>query len=174
MTAGPTAPEQADTGQDDQMDSHDGQRDPDSALILEGIRSLHDRLSELERRTTHFVPGGRADPGGHGVVPAWRRPTAGEARWQAALAVAVAVALQYRLPGRLVLVHPFWVLPTLQVLLLIALVMANPHRINTQSRVIRLLSLTLPPCSAWPTPIRWPGSRSTWCRAPRATTPDRC
>jgi len=57
-------------GQDDQMESHDGQRDPDSALILEGIRSLHDRLSELERRTTHFVPGGRADPGGHGVVPA--------------------------------------------------------------------------------------------------------
>ena len=150
------------------MDSHDGQREPDSALILAGIRSLHDRLSDMERRVT------AGEPPGRGPVPAWRRPTRGEARWQVALAVAVAVALQYRLPGRLVLVHPFWVLPTLQVLLLIALVMANPHRINTQSRVIRLLSLTLPPCSAWPTPIRWPGSRSTWCRAPRATTPGRC
>ena len=32
------------------MDSHDGQREPDSALILAGIRSLHDRLSE------HGVP----------------------------------------------------------------------------------------------------------------------
>ena len=130
-------------GQDDQMESHDGQRDPDSALILEGIRSLYDRLSELERRTTHFVPGGRADPGGHGVVPAWRRPTAGEARWQAALAVAVAVALQYPLPGRLELVRPFWLLPTLQALLLIILVMANPRRLNTESRVLRFLSLAL-------------------------------
>jgi uncharacterized membrane protein len=143
MTAGPAVPEGANTGQDDQMDSHDGQRDPDSALILEGIRALHDRLSELEHRTAHFVPGGRAGPGGHGVVPAWRRPTEGEARWQVALAVAVAVALQYPLPGRLVLVHPFWLLPTLQGLLLIALLMANPHRINTESRVIRFLSLTL-------------------------------
>ena len=77
------------------------------------------------------------------MVPAWRRPTEGEARWQAALAVAVAVALQYPLPGRLVLVHPPWLLPTLQALLLIALVMANPRRLNTQSRVIRFLSLTL-------------------------------
>jgi len=119
------------------MDSHDGQREPDSALILAGIRSLHDRLSDMERRVT------AGEPPGRGPVPAWRRPTRGEARWQVALAVAVAVALQYRLPGRLVLVHPFWVLPTLQVLLLIALVMANPHRINTESRAIRLLSLTL-------------------------------
>jgi uncharacterized membrane protein len=119
------------------MDSHDGQRKPDSALILEGIRSLHDRLSEMERRV---VPGERHGPG---PVPAWRRPTEGEARWQVALAVAVAVALQYPLPGRLALVHPFWLLPTLQGLLLILLVMANPHRINTESRAIRLLSLTL-------------------------------
>jgi len=82
-----------------------------------------------------------------GSAPAWSRRGSGrrrgEARWQAALAVAVAVALQYPLPGRLVLVHPDWLLPTLQGLLLIALVMANPRRINTESRVIRLLGLTL-------------------------------
>jgi len=139
MTAAPAVPRGAGAGQDDQMDSHDGQRDPDSALILEGIRALHDRLNELEHRV---APGARPGPG-PGPVPAWRRPTEGEARWQAALAVAVAVALQYPLPGRLVLVHPFWLLPTLQGLLLIALLMANPHRINTESRVIRLLGLTL-------------------------------
>jgi hypothetical protein len=80
---------------------------------------------------------------GLGFVPAWRRPTEGEARWQAAVAVAAAVALQYPLPGRVVLLHPVWVLPTLQVLLLAALVMANPRRINSESRAIRLLGLTL-------------------------------
>jgi len=128
------------------MDSHDGQRDPDSALIMAGIRALHDRLDQIERRIVpgeRIMAGERAGPGGHRPVPAWKRPTQGEARWQVALAVAVAVALQYPLPGRLVLVHPVWLLPTLQALLLIALITANPHRINTQSRVIRLLSLTL-------------------------------
>jgi uncharacterized membrane protein len=119
------------------MDSHDGQRDPDRAMMLEGFRSLHERLGELERRV---APGERPGPR---PVPAWRRPTKGEARWQAALAVAVAVALQYPLRGRLALVHPFWLLPTLQGLLLILLVMANPHRINNESRAIRLLSLAL-------------------------------
>ena len=78
-----------------------------------------------------------------GFVPAWLRPTEGEARWQVAVAVAAAVALQYLLPGRLVLLHPAWLLPTLQILLLAALVTANPRRINTESRAIRLLGLTL-------------------------------
>jgi hypothetical protein len=119
------------------MDSHDGPGHPDSALILDGIRALHARLNELEHRA---APAGKPVPA---VVPAWRRPTEGEARWQAAVAVAVAVALQYPLPGRLVLLHPVWLLPTLQGLLLIALVMANPRRINNKSRAIRLLGLTL-------------------------------
>ncbi len=44
-----------------------------------------------------------AHSGGHpgpGFVPAWKRPTEGEARWQVAVAVAAAVALQFPLPGR--------------------------------------------------------------------------
>jgi hypothetical protein len=87
-----------------------------------------------------FRVGGRF---GLGFVPAWRRPTEGEARWQVAVAVAAAVALQYPLPDRLVLLHPAWVLPTLEVLLLAALILANPRRINVESRAIRLLGLTL-------------------------------
>jgi hypothetical protein len=119
------------------MDSNDGMGQRDTALILDGIRELHDRLSELEQRVTP------AEPPVLAPVPAWKRPTEGEARWQVAVAVAVAVALQYPLPGRLVLLHPVWLLPTLQGLLLIALVMANPRRINIESRAIRLLGLTL-------------------------------
>ena len=76
-------------------------------------------------------------------MPAWKRPTEGEARWQAALAVAIAIALQYPLPGRLVLLHPVWLLPTLQGLLLVALILANPRHINRESRVLRMLGLTL-------------------------------
>ena len=57
--------------------------------------------------------------------------------------MAVAVALQYPLRGRLVLLHPFWLLPTLEGLLLVALITANPRRINRESRAIRLTSLTL-------------------------------
>ena len=170
MPGRPGPPEGADAGQDDEMDSHDGQRDPDSALILDGIRALHNRLDELEHRASpaghsdpashsdpaghsdpaseggpagRAGPGGRAGPRGLGFIPAWKRPTEGEARWQVAVAVAVAVALQYPLRGRLVLLHPFWLLPTLEGLLLVALVTANPRRINRESRAIRLLSLTL-------------------------------
>jgi uncharacterized membrane protein len=119
------------------MDTHDGPRDPaaDRAQILEGIRGLHRRLDDLDHRMAADEP---TDP-----VPAWKRPTKGEARWQAAVAVAAAAALQYPLPGRLVLVHPVWLLPTLEILLLVALVIANPRRISRESRAIRLTGLTL-------------------------------
>jgi len=76
-------------------------------------------------------------------MPAWKRPTEGEARWPATAAVLVAIVLQSLVPGRLTLVHPVWLLPALEGLLLVALVVANPHRINRESQVIRVLSLIL-------------------------------
>ena len=76
-------------------------------------------------------------------MPAWKRPTEGEARWQATVAVVIAIALQFPLSGRLVLVHPVWLLPAVEALLLVALVVANPGRINTESKAIRMLSLFL-------------------------------
>jgi uncharacterized membrane protein len=140
---GPARPEQAEL--------YDGVRGmpADSALILEGIRALHGRLDELERRAGHPEGSGRA--GGHhfswtgwmGLMPAWKRPTQGEARWQVSLAVAVAIALQFPLPGRLILVHPIWLLPVLEIVLGLGLVMANPHRINRTSTTIRAASLAL-------------------------------
>jgi uncharacterized membrane protein len=51
--------------------------------------------------------------------------------------------LQFPLPGRLVLLRPVWLLPAIQGLLLLALVMANPRRINRESRALRMLSLIL-------------------------------
>jgi len=134
-------PARQDLAREERTESQDGQQDPpaDSALILEGIRALHGRLDELERRVT--APGhpsqGRPD-----FVPAWKRPTQGEARWQVTIAVAAAVALQFLLPDRLVLLRPAWLLPALEGLLLLGLVMANPQRINRESRAIRLASLT--------------------------------
>jgi uncharacterized membrane protein len=128
-------------------ESHDGPREPpaESALILEGIQALHGRLDDLERRMPRQEPTSRGEGQrpGEGVMPAWKRPTEGEARWEATVAVAAAVALQFPLPGRLVLLHPAWLLPALQGLLLLGLVLANPRRINRQTRAIRLASLTL-------------------------------
>ena len=143
-------PARPDAARSERTEPQDGPRDPpaDSALILQGIRALHGRLDELDRR---MPPAERAGPGDQrpgedgklGFRPAWKRPTEGEARWQAAVAVAIAIALQFPLPGRLVLLRPVWVLPVIQGLLLLALVMANPRRINRESRALRMLSLTL-------------------------------
>jgi hypothetical protein len=135
------------TARDERPDSRDGRDRPpaEGTLILEGIRALHGRLDEIERRVAAAGHGGHSTGLrlGEGFVPAWLRRTEGEARWQAAMAVAAAIALQLPVPGRLVLVRPSWLLPALQGLLLLALVAANPHRINRESRALRLLSLSL-------------------------------
>jgi len=115
--------------------------------VIEGIRSLHDRLDDLERMMEQRLDMAGAQPHEHtGLLrqlPAWRRATEGEARWQVALCTAAAIALQVAVPGRLSMVSPDWILPILQGALLIVLVIANPHRINRESRVLRLLSLML-------------------------------
>jgi hypothetical protein len=84
--------------------------------------------------------GGAHLPGVH--LPAWRRPTAGEHRWPAALAVLVAVGLQLSLPTDLAF-HPKWLLPAIEVLLFLVLLLLNPMRINRESRLLRVLGLTL-------------------------------
>jgi hypothetical protein len=77
------------------------------------------------------------------IVPAWRRVTQGEIRWPVTITVAAAIALQVAVPGRLVLLRPTWILPAVQGVLLLALVAANPHRIDRQSTALRMLSLFL-------------------------------
>ena len=76
------------------------------------------------------------------LLPAWRRVTRGEPRWPVSLGIVAAIAMQLALPARLA-PHPRWLLPALEGLLLVGLVVANPHRINRESPRVRAGSLVL-------------------------------
>ncbi|MGN6331168.1 MAG: hypothetical protein ACTHOD_05875 [Motilibacteraceae bacterium] len=98
-------------------------------------RRLERRLDQLEGRLDAEARSAQAR-----MVPAWRRATRGEQRWPASLAVAVAVALQVAVPGRLTL-SASWLLPAVEAALLVAVFVANPTRISAPSRALRLASL---------------------------------
>ena len=110
---------------------------------------MHRRLDELEHAVARRVEEtcvallGVAPRTAREVKPAWQRRTGGERRWQVAACTAVAIGLQVAVPGRLAVLRPVWVLPALQGVLLLALVLANPHRIDRQSRVLRMMGLAL-------------------------------
>ena len=96
--------------------------------------------SRLEHLAAPEVPA--AEALGRRVVPVWQGPHRGEHRLPVAAAVAVAIGLQVRLPSHLEL-GPGWVLPALEVGILIGLVAANPRRIDRKSRVLRFASIAL-------------------------------
>ena len=75
-------------------------------------------------------------------VPAWRRRTAGERRWPAAIAVTGAAALQLSLPARLAM-PPRFLLPALEMLLLIGLIAADPGRIDRREMHLRVTGIVL-------------------------------
>ncbi|WP_344416403.1 hypothetical protein [Amycolatopsis minnesotensis] len=75
-------------------------------------------------------------------VPAWQRRTEGESRWQAMAVVTGTLASQLALPGALVL-SPRWLLPALSTLLIVALLLVNPGKVDRRSRRERLISLVL-------------------------------
>jgi uncharacterized membrane protein len=113
------------------------------AHVLAGIQSLHDRLEAIEGLARAAMDDGAPGAPAAKAVPAWRRPTDGEARWQVTLATVAAIALQLPVAGRDLLVRPSWVLPAVQGLLLIGIVAANPRRIDRESRVLRSVALAL-------------------------------
>ncbi|HET9076441.1 MAG TPA: hypothetical protein VFN68_05875 [Acidimicrobiales bacterium] len=106
------------------------------------IDSVHQQL----RRVEQFMGPETGGADRHGlsgeVLPAWRRATRGEHRLPVVLAVAVAIALQLVLPDRLV-IHPSWLLPSLEGLLAAGLLIANPGRIDRTSTVLRTASVVL-------------------------------
>jgi len=133
------------------------------ASSLHALRAVHEELARLEEalcggrrpvsgaatKLAHTAARGGAASGavargaaGHVHVPAWLRPTAGENRWAVAATILVAIGLQVALPDRLTLLNR-WLLPGLELALLIALVVATPVRFNRESRILRAASLTL-------------------------------
>jgi uncharacterized membrane protein len=79
----------------------------------------------------------------HLPVPAWLRHTPGERRWPVTLSVSAAIVLQFLLPPRFTQPLPPWVLPTLEVGLLIGLTIANPVRIERRGPMVRAASIVL-------------------------------
>ncbi|WP_405579592.1 hypothetical protein [Streptomyces sp. NBC_01190] len=71
-----------------------------------------------------------------------RHERRGEPRLPGVIATLVAIALYLVLPQQL-LIAPRYVLPALEVLLLIPLIAINPRRLTRQTRTFRILSLTL-------------------------------
>jgi uncharacterized membrane protein len=101
---------------------------------------VQDQLKRLERLLVPRKSAARAVQGG--ILPAWRRVTRGESRLAVTLAVLAAIGMLAALPDRIA-PHPRWLLPGLALLLLVGLTVANPTRIDRQSRALRSLSLLL-------------------------------
>ncbi|MDH6117792.1 putative membrane protein [Kitasatospora sp. GAS204A] len=109
---------------------------------------LHSRLDRIEAL---LVGGAGPDQSDTGAVaapptrpkPVWNTETETEQRWAVTVVILIAVALQLFLPARLS-IHPRWMMPALEVSLLVALAAMNPHRrIDRSSRLLRALSLAL-------------------------------
>ena len=99
--------------------------------------------AQLRRLEHHLDPQGRSTGlDGAVIIPAWRRPTAGEKRFPVALASVVAIALQVALPDRLNLGSRY-LLPAIEVVMLIVVVALNPQRIDRISRPLRIVGLGL-------------------------------
>jgi uncharacterized membrane protein len=104
----------------------------------EGGDHLSERLARLERSLGHAA----AHDVEEAVLPAWRRHTDGEQRWPFALAIVVMIGLQLALPERLTL-GSRWILPAVEVVIIVVLVAANPGRMVRRSRPLRMLALGL-------------------------------
>jgi uncharacterized membrane protein len=76
-------------------------------------------------------------------VPAWLRRTKSERRWPVTLSVLVAIVLQFLLPARFTEPLPPYLMPALEVALLIGLGIANPFRIERRGPVVRAASIVL-------------------------------
>ena len=120
---------------------------------MAGIQGLHNRMFQMERLLT-LGERAAAFEHKHAFVPAWRRETQGEPRWHIVLAITAAMFLQTPLSGDLVLFRPTWILPALEVALLIVLVsLERQMRISRESTLLRVISMVatglLSAANAW-------------------------
>ncbi len=77
-----------------------------------------------------------------GARPFWQRLDRDEHRWPFAFAIAGMIALQLTLPERYSL-GVWWVLPAVEVVVIAALVAANPGRLGARTPMLRRISLGL-------------------------------
>ncbi len=115
------------------------------------VRRLENLAAELRRLEGRLGPElGSLEHAGqraigemsHSVVPAWKRLTQGEPRWPVSLAVLLMIVLQLRLRGNLTPAG-HWVLPAVELLLLLVLIAANPRHIDRRSLALRAIGLAL-------------------------------
>lgn len=83
--------------------------------------------------------GGAADR----LLPAWLRSTAHESRIPVASAIVVAAALQLVLAQQFTLIRPRWLLPSLEIALLVTLIVLSPLRRSRYTAQGRFVSLLL-------------------------------
>jgi uncharacterized membrane protein len=81
-------------------------------------------------------------PGDADMLPAWRRRTIGEQRWNGGVAVLCMIVLQLFLPERLSL-GGRWLLPVIELIIIAVLGAANPGRFERRSALLRMISLVL-------------------------------
>jgi uncharacterized membrane protein len=96
---------------------------------------------EWMRRAEHLELSGLR--GEHAPVPAWLRPTKSERRWPITLSVVAAIVLQFLLPARFTEPLPPYLMPSLEVALLIGLSIANPVRVEPRGPAVRAASIAL-------------------------------
>ncbi|HZZ50688.1 MAG TPA: hypothetical protein VFE65_27680 [Pseudonocardia sp.] len=115
-----------------------------AASQAQRLSLIREELHRLEKAICggHEPFSAAAQTAAHARVPAWLRVSAGESRWTVVVAIVAAIALQVALPDRLTMINR-WVLPGLELTLLIALVIANPGRLDNESRALRTASLAL-------------------------------
>jgi uncharacterized membrane protein len=113
--------------------------------VEEALCAGHHPVSEATTRVAHAVATGTArtgDTAHHVHIPAWLRVTPGENRWPVAVAIMMAIGLQLALPDRLAL-QSRWLLPGLELAMLIGLIIARPVRFDRESTALRVASLAL-------------------------------
>lgn len=110
-------------------------------LRHEALTGRLDRIEALLQRGAHDLDERTAVLRGD-LAPAVGWVRGGELRWPVSAVVLLVVVLQLALPADYRLADR-WVLAGLEVVLLLAVTLLNPHRIEAPSKPVRVLSLTL-------------------------------
>ncbi|MEU6850527.1 hypothetical protein ABZ901_11455 [Actinacidiphila alni] len=131
--AGPAGPGGGAPGHDDAL--------ADRLARIEALLTAHHAATRTAAPAAPHSGGGLAEAE-RLLTPAWRRVTRGEPRWASAAAVLAVVAIQFTLPQRLA-VHPRWLMPVVELALLVALAISDPVRIESRSRGYRALGFAL-------------------------------